>query len=207
MHLYRPLFNCKLHWILWSLRSCNILFSLCTSTYQYLQSPDSTPASILAANPLGHVVRSPSRDIDTVDSGLLSVVERKQIETQQQQQQHNYSKPHQQHSPRYNSSTNTVGIHHSHHYLDSSLSQNTEHSSPPIRHKDDCDNARSDALSDLMANLSNGSDKSNNSPNSASAWQVLTISSSILRLCTLARKPVPSTTMRTAVCRYLRCSL
>ncbi|KRT79129.1 hypothetical protein AMK59_6412, partial [Oryctes borbonicus] len=81
---------------------------------KYEQNPDSTPASILAANPLGHVVRSSSRGVDSVDSGLLSVVEHQQIETHQQHQQqqqqlqqsHNY-KFLQQHSPRYNSSTNT----------------------------------------------------------------------------------------------------
>lgn len=140
---------------------------------KYLQNPDSTPASILAANPLGHVVRSPSRDVDTVDSGLLSVVERQQIEIQHQQlqqPQHGYSKSLQQHSPRYNNATNTVGIHHSHRHLDTSQSRSIDHSPSPIR--DECGNARTDALSDLMANLSNGSDKLNNSPNSA--WQVLT---------------------------------
>ncbi|KAK9686800.1 Phosphotyrosine-binding domain [Popillia japonica] len=137
---------------------------------KYEQNPDSTPASILAANPLGHVVRSPSRDVDTVDSGLLSVVERQQIEIQHQQlqqPQHGYSKSLQQHSPRYNNATNTVGIHHSHRHLDTSQSRSIDHSPSPIR--DECGNARTDALSDLMANLSNGSDKLNNSPNSA--WQ------------------------------------
>ncbi|GJQ86468.1 putative phosphotyrosine-binding protein [Trypoxylus dichotomus] len=144
---------------------------------KYEQNPDSTPASILAANPLGHVVRSSSKDVDSVDSGLLSVVDHQQIETHQQHQQqqlqlpHNYKSLQQQHSPRYNSSTNTVGIHHSHHHIDSSQSRNIDHSPSPIRHRDECDNARTDALSDLMANLSNGSDKSNNSPNSASALQ------------------------------------
>lgn len=36
------------------------------------------------------------------------------------------------------------------------------------------ESTRIDALNDLIANLSSGSDKSSNSPNTTSAWQVLT---------------------------------
>lgn len=36
------------------------------------------------------------------------------------------------------------------------------------------DSIRIDALNDLIASLSSGSDKSSNSPNTTSAWQVLT---------------------------------
>nr|XP_022919173.1 tensin-like isoform X4 [Onthophagus taurus] len=45
---------------------------------KYGQGIENTPASVLAANPLGHVVRSPSRGADTTDSGLLSLVEQQE---------------------------------------------------------------------------------------------------------------------------------
>lgn len=111
-----------------------------------MQNSDSSPASILAANPLGQIVRPPSRGGDTVDSGLLSLVEQEQ-----------YNK----HSPRYNQA-GLVGIEN-----DSSVD-----SSPADMRND---SIRIDALNDLIASLSSGSDKSSNSPNNTtSAWQVLT---------------------------------
>lgn len=42
---------------------------------KYGTQSSSESAATLAANPMGHIVRSPSRGNDTVDSGLLSVVE------------------------------------------------------------------------------------------------------------------------------------
>ncbi|KAG5891525.1 hypothetical protein JTB14_012585 [Gonioctena quinquepunctata] len=57
---------------------------------------NSTPAQILAANPMGQIVRPPSRGVDQVDNGLLSLVEKQQ---QQQQQQYKSS------NPRYNQTT------------------------------------------------------------------------------------------------------
>ncbi|KAH0819230.1 hypothetical protein GEV33_003560 [Tenebrio molitor] len=110
---------------------------------RYAQNSDSSPASILAANPLGQIVRPPSRGGDTVDSGLLSLVEQEQ-----------YNK----HSPRYNQA-GLVGIEN-----DSSVD-----SSPADMRND---SIRIDALNDLIASLSSGSDKSSNSPNNTtSAWQ------------------------------------
>ncbi|XP_063903475.1 tensin-1 isoform X5 [Zophobas morio] len=110
---------------------------------RYAQSSDSSPASILAANPMGQIVRPPSRGGDTVDSGLLSLVEQEQ-----------YNK----HSPRYNQG-GLVGIEN-----DSSV----DSSPADIRN----DSIGIDALSDLIASLSSGSDKSSNSPNNTtSAWQ------------------------------------
>lgn len=91
---------------------------------------------------MGQIVRPPSRGADSVDSGLLSLVE--------QEQQYNKTRD----SPRYNNA-NVVGI-------DSSPNENA-------------DKSRIDALSDLIASLSSGSDKSSpNSSTSATAWQVLT---------------------------------
>ncbi|RZB38976.1 tensin [Asbolus verrucosus] len=110
---------------------------------RYAQSSDSSPASILAANPMGQIVRPPSRGTDAVDSGLLSLVEQEQ-----------YNK----HSPRYNQG-GLVGIEN-----DSSV----DSSPADIRN----DSIRIDALNDLIASLSSGSDKSSNSPNNTtSAWQ------------------------------------
>lgn len=96
---------------------------------------------------MGQIVRAPSRGADTVDSGLLSLVEQEQ-----------YSK---QSSPRY--TPGLVGI------ANDANEANTA-TSPDLRN----DSTPSDALSDLIANLSSGSDKSSNSPNNTSAWQVLT---------------------------------
>lgn len=106
---------------------------------------------------MGHIVRPPSRGADSVDSGLLSLVEHEQ-----------YNKT--RDSPRYNNPNNVVGIiTNCHNQIDSSPSP----SNSPI-----------DALSDLIASLSNGSDKQ--SPNStASAWQVLTIRFIYFALITL----------------------
>lgn len=113
-----------------------------------IQNNEISPAAALAANPMGHIVRPPSRGADSVDSGLLSLVEHEQ-----------YNKT--RDSPRYNNPNNVVGIENCHNQIDRSPSNS------PI-----------DALSDLIASLSNGSDKQ--SPNStASAWQVLTS----FRLC------------------------
>ncbi|XP_017780364.1 PREDICTED: tensin, partial [Nicrophorus vespilloides] len=90
-----------------------------------------------APNPLGQVIRSPSRGPDAVDAGLLSLVD-------------------QENKHRRHNTSNSVGIE------DTLLREKLS------RSKDD----RNDALSDLMANLSHGSDKSNNSSsNSSSAWQ------------------------------------
>lgn len=95
---------------------------------------------------MGHVVRPPSRTgADSVDSGLLSLVEHEQ-----------YNKS------RYNmgnsNPSNVVGITEN----GNGTSADSSPSDSPI-----------DALGDLIASLSNGSDKQ--SPNStASAWQVLT---------------------------------
>lgn len=117
-------------------------------TNNHLQSNEISPAAALAANPMGHIVRPPSRGADSVDSGLLSLVEH---------EQYNKSRD----SPRYNNPNNVVGIVNGHNnQIDTSLDRSPSNS--PI-----------DALSDLIASLSNGSDKQ--SPNStASAWQVLT---------------------------------
>ncbi|KAJ8952247.1 hypothetical protein NQ318_007406, partial [Aromia moschata] len=109
---------------------------------RYAQNPNQTPASILAANPLGQIVRPPSRGgQDQVDSGLLSLVE--------QQEQYNKTN-----SSRYNQGM--VGI------------ENSAGSSPTDSRNE---STRIDALNDLIANLSSGSDKSSNSPNTTSAWQ------------------------------------
>lgn len=97
----------------------------------------------MAANPLGQIIRPPSRGgQDQVDSGLLSLVE-----------QQEYIKSN---SPRYNQGM--VGI------------ENSDSSPTDSR----TESTRIDALNDLIANLSSGSDKSSNSPNTTSAWQVLT---------------------------------
>ncbi|XP_074032700.1 focal adhesion protein tensin isoform X6 [Leptinotarsa decemlineata] len=118
---------------------------------RYAQNSNHSPAQILAANPMGQIVRQSSEGIDQVDNGLLSLVEQ-----QQQQQQQHYK----QSSPRYNSAM--VGIE----------SENSTDSSPTDRPTDLQDEStRLDALSDLIANLSSGSDKSSNSPNTPSAWQ------------------------------------
>lgn len=120
-----------------------------TLTFPF-QNTNQTPAQILAANPLGQIVRPPSRGADQMDSGLLSLVEQQQ----QQQQQ-----PYKNNNARYNQGM--VGI-----------DDNNENSSPSdIRN----DRIRLDALNDLIVNLSSGSDKSSNSPNTPSAWQVLTL--------------------------------
>lgn len=127
-----------------------LLHTWCTEQISPVSSPNDlqnemSPAAALAANPMGHVVRPPSRAADSVDSGLLSLVEHEQ-----------YNKP--RDSPRYNNPNNVVGIENC--QIDPSLDRSPSNS--PI-----------DALSDLIASLSNGSDKQ--SPNStASAWQVLT---------------------------------
>lgn len=98
---------------------------------------------------MGQIVRPPSRGGDTVDSGLLSLVEQEQFNK----------------TPRYNQA-GLVGIEN-----DSSVD------SSPARN----DSVPIDALNDLIASLSSGSDKSSNSPNNTtSAWQVLTL---ISRLC------------------------
>lgn len=94
---------------------------------------------------MGQVVRPPSRGGgDTVDSGLLSMVEQKQ--------QFNKN------SPRYN--PGLVGI-----------QSDNDTNSPTTDNRND--STRIDALNDLIANLSSGSDKSSNSSNTA-ACQVLT---------------------------------
>lgn len=102
---------------------------------------------------MGYIVRSPSRGPDSVDSGLLSLVE-----------QENYGKQ----DARYNN-TGVVGIEDTN--IENDTHVNMSHSEKS--HIKD-DSSRLDALSDLMANLSSGSDKSHNSSNSSSAWQVLT---------------------------------
>ncbi|CAG9837482.1 unnamed protein product [Diabrotica balteata] len=152
---------------------------------RYAQNGNQSPAQILAANPLGHVVRPPSRSTDQVDSGLLSLAEKQQYKT-------NYSKQQQ-----------TVGIESE---TDSSPTAeerlprpptdgkpSVDHRSPIDREqpvgqrqlvdrgersedrsdgRPPVDGARLEALNDLIANLSSGSDKSNESPNNvAPAWQ------------------------------------
>lgn len=107
-----------------------------------------SPAAALAANPMGHIVRPPSRGADSVDSGLLSLVEHEQ-----------YNKPRE--SPRYNNPNNVVGIENCLNQIESNLDRSPSNS--PI-----------DALSDLIASLSNGSDKQSPNSTASAAWQVLT---------------------------------
>ncbi|CAH0557640.1 unnamed protein product [Brassicogethes aeneus] len=107
------------------------------------QSNDS-PHTMLTQNPMGQIVRAPSRGSDSVDSGLLSCVE----------QQEQYVKTSRQQYP----SGGLVGI-------DNEANTTSTSRSPDLRN-----DSTSDALSDLIANLSSGSDKSSNSPNT-SAWQ------------------------------------
>ncbi|KAJ8968286.1 hypothetical protein NQ314_002380 [Rhamnusium bicolor] len=124
-------------------------YSTLKSTYSstknerpFMTNPNQSPASILAANPLGQIIRPPSRGgQDQVDSGLLSLVE----------QQEKYNKSN---SSRYHQGM--VGI------------ENNVDSSPTDSRNE---STRIDALNDLIANLSSGSDKSSNSPNTTSAWQ------------------------------------
>lgn len=94
-----------------------------------------------------------------MDSGLLSLVEQEQLQQQQQQYKHN--------NARYNQGL--VGI---------DKTENSDSSPTDLRN----DSTRLDALKDLIANLSSGSDKSSNSPNTTSAWQVLTLFSSFISL-------------------------
>lgn len=86
-----------------------------------------------------------------MDSGLLSLVEQEQLQQQQQFKNNN---------ARYNQEM-VVGI---------DNNENNDSSPSDMRN----DSTRLDALNDLIANLSSGSDKSSNSPNTTSAWQVLT---------------------------------
>ncbi|XP_066256870.1 tensin-1 isoform X7 [Euwallacea similis] len=104
-------------------------------------SQNQDPVAALAANPHGQIVRPPSRNTgqEQTDSGLLSLVEQK---SQYQQQ---YSEP-----SRFQV---TVGI----------LNGTNREASQ----KDE--NCRPDALDDLIANLSSGSEHSSNSPNNT-AW-------------------------------------
>lgn len=103
---------------------------------------------------MGQVVRGAARSrADTVDSGLLSMVEHKEFN---------------KNSPRYNAGL--VGI---------QTDTNVDNSPPNNRN----DSTRIDALNDLIANLSSGSDRSSNSSNNnTAACQVLTSSHSILTL-------------------------
>ncbi|ERL91797.1 hypothetical protein D910_09122 [Dendroctonus ponderosae] len=103
------------------------------------------PVAALAANPLGQIVRPPSRTAsDQVDSGLLSLVEQK---SQYRQNQYlGSSEP-----VRYNQQS--VGI------------ANGSSAESPLRDE----NSRLGALDDLIANLSSGSEHSSNSPNTT-AW-------------------------------------
>ncbi|XP_025831840.1 tensin-like [Agrilus planipennis] len=109
----------------------------------------SSPASILAANPLGNVIRSPSRGVDSTDSGLLSLVEKESYAMKQGPTPTMVGTMPSQNS--FNSSNQSTLI-----------INETEHKTNPMQH---------DALADLIASLSNGSDTSNDSPNSATNWQ------------------------------------
>lgn len=92
-----------------------------------------------------------------MDSGLLSLVEQEQLQQHQQYKNNN---------ARYNQTM--VGI---------DNTETSDSSPSDIRN----DSTRLDALNDLIANLSSGSDKSSNSPNTTSAWQVLTLFLSSVR--------------------------
>lgn len=113
-----------------------------------------SPVTVLAANPLGQIVRQESTEQDLIDSsGLLSLVE----------PNNDYHHHHQQqHQQQYNNSSTMVGIKDANkHVVNNNASSNNN---KIIK-------TRNDALNDLIANLSNGSDKSNidnySSPSSA----------------------------------------
>lgn len=128
-----------------------ININICKYTTQNITFQNQDPVAVLAANPHGQVVRPPSRGAgqDQVDSGLLSLVEQKV-------QYSNSTEP-----SRYNQGT--VGI------------ENGSNGDSSLKDQ----NSRLDALDDLIANLSSGSEHSSNSPNHTAWPQVLT---SCLRL-------------------------
>lgn len=119
----------------------------------------SSPASALAANPLGHAVRPPSRGGDSTD-GLLSLVEQQEQQIKQTVRQNNPP---------------LVGISNSYKENETQINKSSHGNSHVMTDNSRVDSSRHDALADLIASLSNGSDNSNDSPNSANAWQVLII--------------------------------
>ncbi|KAF5286790.1 hypothetical protein FQR65_LT02208 [Abscondita terminalis] len=120
---------------------------------KYAQS-SAPPSYVLAENPMGHVIRSPSRGGESVD-GLLSLVEQKQYFKQN-------SLP---------SNSPLVGISNSYKGTDIQNNKSSHGNSHIMNDNSHIDNSRHDALTDLIASLSHGSDNSNDSPNSANAWQ------------------------------------
>uniref|UniRef100_A0A6P7EYM4 Tensin n=1 Tax=Diabrotica virgifera virgifera TaxID=50390 RepID=A0A6P7EYM4_DIAVI len=169
---------------------------------RYAQNGNQTPAQILAANPLGHVVRPPSRSTDQVDSGLLSLAEKQQYKNYSKQQQTvgiesetDSSPTAEERLPRPPTDGKPSGDHRSSIDREQPVGQRqlvdrVDHRSPIDRDQPQqlvdrgersedrsdgrppVDGARLEALNDLIANLSSGSDKSNESPNNvAPAWQ------------------------------------
>lgn len=110
-------------------------------------------------------MRSPSRGADTIDSGLLSVVEQ-QEQTRLQQQQ-----------SRYNMSPSTG-------YSTGGASGNQSYGSGTLVGIDT--SSHHDALAELIASLSNGSEKSDGSDttNTSSAWNTqVTCTNHIGQVC------------------------
>jgi hypothetical protein len=95
---------------------------------------------------MGHIIRSPSRGADQTDNGLLSLVEQEKYNKQTLRQ----------------TNPSLVGISNTH-KNDSQNNSPIENS--PIMNDNNSRMDRHDALADLIASLSNGSDKSNDSPN------------------------------------------
>ncbi|KAF5289010.1 hypothetical protein FQA39_LY03889 [Lamprigera yunnana] len=113
------------------------------------------PSYALATNPMGHAIRPPSREADLTDAGLLSLVEQKQYFKQN-------SLP---------SNSPLVGISNSYKENEIQINKSSHGNSHIMNDNSHIDNSRHDALADLIASLSHGSDNSNESPNSANAWQ------------------------------------
>ncbi|XP_044742901.1 tensin-1 isoform X3 [Chrysoperla carnea] len=63
--------------------------------HEQKQNSDISPSSSLASNPMGHIIqqqqRTESRSVDSIDSGLLSVVEQQQQKQEHQRQHQNYN--------------------------------------------------------------------------------------------------------------------
>ncbi|KAK5646403.1 hypothetical protein RI129_004867 [Pyrocoelia pectoralis] len=114
-----------------------------------------SPSSALAENPMGHAIRSPSRGGPDSTDGLLSLVE---------QEQYFKQSPHPSTSP-------LVGISNSYKDTETQINKSSHGNSCIMNDNSRVDSSRHDALADLIASLSNGSDNSNDSPNSANAWQ------------------------------------
>ncbi|XP_057652022.1 tensin-1 isoform X4 [Diorhabda carinulata] len=140
---------------------------------RYTQNGTQTPAQILAVNPLGEIIRPSSRNADQLDNGLLSLAEKQQYKNYNQQQQHTVGiEIATNNSP---STENRLSI-----PRDGGRSSTADHRGLFVGQSSDdrvggvpsLDGDRLEALNDLIANLSSGSDKSNDSPNNiASAWQ------------------------------------